>query len=163
MIRVRCCIAVRWRHRDGVAVGRLIFAFVAGLQPGTGLGVGGYSNGLPYDAYEGGGRKVPRADSSRTYLLGRDCGQALARKLAPSPHRGREARPTPPSSSRHPAPSASHYGCTQALISLPLAPARSPCIGNPRVLPKKSFKSPSTYSWWTHRVHLTVHLMHKHW
>ena len=33
-------------------------------------------NGLPYDAYEGAGRKVPRTDSSRTYLLGRDCGQA---------------------------------------------------------------------------------------
>ena len=30
------------------------------------------ANGLPYDAYEGAGRKVPRTDSSRTYLLGRD-------------------------------------------------------------------------------------------
>ncbi len=40
-IRVRYCVAVRRRRRGGVAVGRLIFAFVAGLQPGTGLGVGG--------------------------------------------------------------------------------------------------------------------------
>ena len=40
-IRVGYFIAVRWRRRDGVAVGRLIFTFVAGVQPGTGLGVGG--------------------------------------------------------------------------------------------------------------------------
>lgn len=40
-----------------------------------------HANGLPYDAYEGAGRKVPRADSSRTYLLGRDCGQAPSAKV----------------------------------------------------------------------------------
>ena len=42
-------------------------------------------------------------------------GRRLARKLAPSPHRSREARPTPPSSSRHPsvAPYNSMHACTQ--------------------------------------------------
>ena len=34
-------VVVRGRRRDGVAVGRLNFTFVASLQPGTGSGVGG--------------------------------------------------------------------------------------------------------------------------
>ena len=60
-------------------------------------------------------------------------GRRLARKLAPSPHRSREARPTPPSSSRHPRPpSACHMrrkvGHLHTFSRSPSTPSRATLI-----------------------------------
>ena len=73
-IRVRLGLTARWRRRDGVAVGRLIFAFVASLQPGTGSGVGGKGRwtaiAVPPQTESAGGRgKIATAVSGVTDMV----------------------------------------------------------------------------------------------
>ena len=87
LIRFKYCIAVRWRRRDGVAVGRLIFSFVAGLQPGTGLGVGGKALwaacAVPPQTQTAGGR-----GKIATVVSGGAC-KATASGMPPGPARVR--------------------------------------------------------------------------
>ena len=77
------------------------------------------ANGLPYDAYEGAGRKVPRTDSSRTYLLGRDCGQAPSAEvgaIATSEQRGAPNTSIFQSSPARPQPATITHAQRQASI-----------------------------------------------
>ena len=86
-IRVRFGLAARWRRRDGVAVGRLIIAFVAGLQPGTGIGVGGKALwaacAVPPQTQTAGGR-----GKIATVVSG-GAGKATASVMPPGPARVR--------------------------------------------------------------------------
>ena len=86
-IRVGFFVAVRWRRRDGVAVGRLIFTFVAGLQPGTGIGVGGKALwaacAVPPQTQTAGGR-----GKIATVVSGGAC-KATASGMPPGPARVR--------------------------------------------------------------------------